>query len=76
VPTTATAGESDRKPAPGLERLLIVVSVAQRTPPQPGRPSEDARFVRGRRAADTGGHAIRLLDIGVLLEARLIVLNQ
>jgi hypothetical protein len=33
VPTTATAGESERKPAPGLERLLIVVSVAEGTPP-------------------------------------------
>jgi hypothetical protein len=33
VPTTATAGESGRKPAPGVERLLIVVSVAERTLP-------------------------------------------
>jgi hypothetical protein len=43
VPTTPTAGESRRKPAPRLERLLIVLSVAQRTPPPAGRPSGHAR---------------------------------
>jgi hypothetical protein len=33
VPTTATADESGRKPAPGTERLWIVPSVAQQTLP-------------------------------------------
>ena len=69
VPTTATAGESERTPAATVERLVIVLSVAERTPPPPGRPSGHARPVRGRRAADAGRHAIRLLDIGVLPEA-------
>jgi hypothetical protein len=63
--TTATAGESERKPAAAVERLLTVLSVAERTPPPPGRPSGHARPVRGRRAADAGRHAIGLLDIGV-----------
>lgn len=62
VRTTATAGESGRKPGP-VDRLLIVLRVAERTSP-PGRPSVDARPVRGRRAADAGRHAIGLLDIG------------
>jgi hypothetical protein len=62
VRTTATAGESGRKPGPGRP-LLIVLSVAERTPPPPGRPSH-ARPVRGRRAAHAGRHAIGLLDIG------------
>jgi hypothetical protein len=49
---------------PGVDRLLIVLSVAERTPPPPGRPSAGARPVRGRRSADAGRHAIGLLDIG------------
>ena len=64
VPTTATAGESERKPAAAVERLLIVLRVAERTPPPPGRPSGHARPVRGRRTADAARHAIGLLDIG------------
>jgi hypothetical protein len=32
--------------------------------------------VRGRRAADGRRHAIRLLDIGVLPEAPMVVLNE
>jgi hypothetical protein len=53
-----------RKPAPGVERLLIVLSVAERSPPPPGRLSGHARPVRGRRAANAARHAIALLDIG------------
>jgi hypothetical protein len=49
VPTTATAGESERTAAATVERLLIVPSVAERTPPPPGRPSGHARPARGRR---------------------------
>jgi hypothetical protein len=37
----AKAGANRR---PGVERLLIVLSVAQRTPPPPGRPSGHARL--------------------------------
>ena len=59
-----------------VERLLIVLSVAERTPPPPGRPSGHARPMRGRRAADARRHAIGLLDIGVLPEAPMVVLNQ
>ena len=33
MPTTATADESARKPAPGTERLWIVLSVAEETLP-------------------------------------------
>ena len=44
APTTATAGDSGRKPAPGVERLLIVLSGAELTPPLPGRPSAHARL--------------------------------
>jgi hypothetical protein len=54
---------------PGVDRLLIVPSVAEPTPPPPGRPSGHARPVRGRRAADAGRHAIGLLDIGVTPKA-------
>ena len=36
VPTTATAGEGERKPAAAVERLLIVLSVAGRTLPPAG----------------------------------------
>jgi hypothetical protein len=57
-------GRKRRKPAPGVERLLIVLRVAERTPPPPGRPSWRARPVRGRRAADAARHAIGLLNIG------------
>ena len=64
VPTTATAGERARTPAAAVERLVIVLSVAERTPPPPRRPSGHALPVRGRRAADAGRHAIGLLDIG------------
>jgi hypothetical protein len=32
--------------------------------------------VRGRRAADARRHVIRLLDIGVLPEAPMVLLNQ
>jgi hypothetical protein len=75
VPTTATAGESGRKPAPGLERLLIVLSVAQRTLPQrdvhPGMRTRERTTGRRRRR-----HAIRLHNIGVLPEAPIVVLNQ
>jgi hypothetical protein len=52
VPTTATASESERTPAATVERLLIVLSVAERSPPPPGRPSGHRRPVRERRAAD------------------------
>jgi hypothetical protein len=38
MPTTATAGESERKPAPGTERLWIFLSVAERALPT-GMPS-------------------------------------
>jgi hypothetical protein len=69
VPTTATAGESERKPGPGLERLLLVLSVAQRTPPPAGRPSGHAPPERGRRAADARRHAVGLLNTGVPPEA-------
>ena len=60
----------------GVDRLSIVLRNAERTPPPPGRPSVDARPVRGRRTADARRHAIRLLDIGVLPEAPVVVLNQ
>jgi hypothetical protein len=76
VPTTPTAGESERKPAAAVERLLIVLSVSEPTPPQPGRPSGHARPVIGRRAADVLRHAIGLLDIGVPPEVAMVVLNQ
>jgi hypothetical protein len=39
-------------PAATVERLLIVPSVAERTPPPPGRLFGHARALRGRRAAD------------------------
>ena len=51
VPTTATVSESERTPAATVERLLIVLSVAERSPPRPGRPSGHRRPVRERRAA-------------------------
>ena len=44
-------------------------------PSPPRRPSGHARPVRGRRAADARRHTIRLLDIGVLPEAPMVVLN-
>ena len=50
VPTTATAGDSERKPAAAVERLLIVLSMAERTPPPPRRLSGHARALRGRAA--------------------------
>jgi hypothetical protein len=43
--------------------------MAERTPSPPGRPSVDARAVRGRRAADAHRHAIGLRDIGAIREA-------
>jgi hypothetical protein len=49
---------------PRVERLLIVLSVAERTPPPPGRRSGHARPARGRRAADAAPPRNRLLDIG------------
>jgi hypothetical protein len=72
VRTTATA----RTPAAAVERLVIVLSVAERTPPPPRRPSGHALPMRGRRAADARRHVIRLLDIGVLPEAPMVFLNQ
>jgi hypothetical protein len=60
----------------GHGRLSIVLSVAERTPPPPGRPSGHARTVRGGRAADARRHALGLLDIGVLPEAPMVVLDQ
>jgi hypothetical protein len=69
VPTTATASESERKPAAAVEHLLIVMSVAEWTPSPLGRPSGHARPARGRRGAGARRHAIRLLDIGVRPEA-------
>ena len=50
-------GRKQRKPAATVERLSIVRSVAERTPPPPGRPSGHARTVRGGRAADARRHA-------------------
>src|SRR5215218_8878990 len=76
VPTTATAGESGRKPAPGVERLLIVLSVAERTPPPPGRPSGHARPVRGRRAADARRPRNRSAQYRGRAGDAIVVLNQ
>ena len=75
VPTTATAGESERKPAPRVERLLIVLSVAERTLPHRDvhprcAPCERTTGRRRRR------HAIGLLDIGVPPEAPWSSFNQ
>jgi hypothetical protein len=75
VPTTATAGESGRKPAPGTERLWIVLSVAERTLP-PGRPSGYARPARGRRAANAARHAIGAASMSVPAGGAMVVLNQ
>ena len=75
VPTTATAGENERKPAATVERLLTVLSVVERTLPQrdvhPGM-----RALRGRRAADGPRHAIRLLDMARPAGGAIVVLNQ
>jgi hypothetical protein len=59
-------GRERAQTAATVERLSIALSVAERTPRPPGRPSGHARTVRGRRAADARRNAIRLLDIGVL----------
>jgi hypothetical protein len=61
-------GESGRKPAPGPNDLLIVVSVAERTLPH-GSSIRACAPVRGRRAAGARRHAIGPLNIGVPPEA-------
>jgi hypothetical protein len=68
--------KASASPAAAVERLVIVLSVPERTPPPPRRPSGHARLVRGRRAADARRHVIRLLDIGVLPEAPMVLLKQ
>jgi hypothetical protein len=55
----AKAGANRARGQPSLDRPK-----RRRADPPPGRPAVDARPVRGRRAADAGRHAIRLLDIG------------
>ena len=59
APTTATAGESGANRCPGVERLMIILGMAERTPPPPdpsptGRPSGHAvcESTRGRRRPD------------------------
>jgi hypothetical protein len=69
VRMTATAGESERKLAAGVERFLIVPSVAGAVPPTGTSPCRHARPVRGRRAADARRNAIGLLDIGATPDA-------
>ena len=53
-----------------------VLSVAERTPPPPGRPPVDARPVRRRRGATSRRNAIRLFEIGARAEGAMVVLNQ
>src|SRR5215218_6678974 len=56
----AKAGANRARGRPSLDRRK-----RRRADPSPtGRPSVDARPVRGRRGADAGRHAIGLLDIG------------
>jgi hypothetical protein len=68
VPTTATAGESERKPAAGVERLLIV-GASPSGPSPTGSSIRACAPVRGRRAAGARRHAIGMLNIGILPEA-------
>jgi hypothetical protein len=62
VPTTATADESGRKPAPGTERLWIVLSVAERTLPT-GTPIRACAPCERRRAANPARHPVGAASI-------------
>ena len=58
----------------GHRRLIVLARPGEPSPP--ARPSGHARALRGRQAAAARRHAIRLLDIGVLPKAPVVVFNH
>jgi hypothetical protein len=75
VPTTATAGESERKPAPGVERLLILLSTPERTSPHRAVHPGMRTLCEDDRPPTPAVTQSGLLDVDVPPEA-MVVRNQ